>query len=94
MARFEKGKPRPKGAGRKKGTPNELTKTVKETVLAVFNELQEDINHPAHLSNFAKKNPKEFYVIASKLIPAEVNANMHLIKVGRDATDELYEDKE
>jgi hypothetical protein len=39
---FEKGKPRPANAGRKEGSVNKLTKTVKEKVLEVFNELQDD----------------------------------------------------
>lgn len=56
--------------GRTKGTPNKLTKTVRETVLKVFNDLQED--HKANLLTWAKQNPKDFYLIASKLIPNEL----------------------
>ena len=59
--------------GRKKGTPNKLTKTVRETVLGVFNDLQE---HPkANLQKWAEENPKEFYQIAAKLIPTEITGN-------------------
>lgn len=61
--------------GRKKGVPNKLTKTVKETVLAVFNDLQSDPK--ANLHTWAKKEPTEFYRIASKLIPTEVSGKLN-----------------
>lgn len=64
--KFPKGNP-----GRQKGAVNKLTKTVKETVLAVFQEIQDDPK--VKLSAFARKYPREFYTIASKLIPAEMN---------------------
>lgn len=69
---FEKGKP--KTGGRAKGTPNSLTKTVKERVLEAFNALQED-DH-ANLETWGKANPHLFYPIAAKLIPAEINAHI------------------
>lgn len=71
---FEKGKPRPVNAGRKEGSINKLTKTVKERVLEVFNELQEDSE--ANLLSWAKTEPTEFYKIAAKLIPADINAKV------------------
>jgi hypothetical protein len=60
--------------GKLKGTKNKLTKTVKETVLAVFNDLQKDPKHS--LKAFARRYPREFYVIASKLIPTEIKADI------------------
>jgi hypothetical protein len=69
MALFTEG-----NSGRPKGTPNKLTKTVKDTVLEVFNELQKDPEF--NLEAFGRKYPKDFYIIASKLIPTEVNANL------------------
>lgn len=70
--------------GRTKGTPNKLTKTVKETVLAVFNELQEDPEHD--LRAFAEQYPRDFYQIAAKLIPTELTAKVEatVIKVVRE----------
>jgi hypothetical protein len=72
--------PKPRGRGipitpetRKlmpKRGPGKLTKTVKETVLAVFNELQGDPQHC--LLAFAQTYPRDFYAIAAKLIPTEV----------------------
>lgn len=60
--------------GRKKGEPNKLTKTVKETVLAVFNDLQSDPK--VNLTQFAKTYPRDFYAIAAKLIPTEVKGTV------------------
>lgn len=79
---FKKGKP--KTGGRKPGSQNKLTKTVKEHVLNVFNELQESEEY--NLLKFAEKNPKEFYQIAAKLIPTEVDATVRdmTIKVVRE----------
>jgi hypothetical protein len=69
MGKFEKG-----NAGKPKGALNKTTKTVKETVLFVFNDIQSDPK--VNLTAFAKKNPKEFYAIAAKLIPTEVKGTV------------------
>lgn len=54
--------------------PGRLNKTVKETVLAVFNDLQQDPK--LSLSAFAKENTKDFYLIAAKLIPTEISGKI------------------
>ena len=77
MGRFEKG--HKKLGGKTKGTPNKITKTVKETVLAVFNDLQSDPKN--NLLEFGKKYPRDFYQIAAKLIPTELNAKVEEIKI-------------
>jgi len=56
--------------GKKAGTVNKFTKSVKEGILETFKNLQSD--KKANLDNWAKENPTEFYKIASKLIPTEV----------------------
>jgi hypothetical protein len=76
---------KPGEGGRPPGAQNVLTKTVKETVLNVFNELQEDQENK--LSAFAKKYPRDFYQIAAKLIPTEIHArvskiNLHIVRNG------------
>lgn len=71
---FKKGNIKPKMSGRKPGSLNKTTRTVKETVLAVFNDLENDPKKG--LLKWAKDNETEFYKIASKLIPNEVNANL------------------
>lgn len=50
--------------------PGQFTKTVKEAVLAAFNDLQKDPS--VNIIAWGKGNPTEFYKIAAKLIPTEV----------------------
>lgn len=71
---FKKGNP-----GKPKGTVNHLTKTVKETVLAVFQELQGDPKN--NLKAFAEKYPRDFYNIAAKLIPQDLKATVKVVRV-------------
>ena len=66
------------GSGRTKGTPNKLTRTVKEVLSSVFNELQtKDGDAPkypgAHMLDWAIREPGEFYKVAARLIPTEIN---------------------
>lgn len=73
---FKKGEAK----GRPIGAVNKLTRTVRDTVLEVFNDLQDDPN--AKLSAWAKKEPTEFYKIAAKLIPTEIKGTVkNVIKV-------------
>jgi hypothetical protein len=69
--RFKKGE-----GGRPVGAKNVVNRTVKETVLEVFNILQNDPKH--NLTAFAKSQPVEFYRIASKLIPTELSAQVEV----------------
>jgi len=78
--RFKPGNP-----GKPKGTLNHLTKTVKETVLAVFNELQNDPKND--LKHFAEKYPRDFYQIAAKLIPTEITGSVKQIIVVTDVDE-------
>lgn len=71
--------------------PNKLTRTVKETVLSVFNDLQSDPKHS--LKAFAEKNPRDFYNIAAKLIPTEIKGNvketitLHIVRGKANSTE-------
>ena len=62
------------GGCSRKGSPNKLTKSVKEAFEIAFNELQGDSE--ANLANWAKENTTEFYKLAAKLIPTSVNADL------------------
>lgn len=64
----------PGNPGRQQGQLNKLTKTVKETVLAVFNDIQDDPK--INLKAFAEKYPRDFYAIAAKLIPSDIKATI------------------
>lgn len=87
MAKFIKGQ-----GGRPKGSANKMTiemRTVKELVLAMFNEIQNDPKAKWPLRRFADKYPRDFYAIAAKLIPTEVHARinkveLHVIRTGSD----------
>lgn len=62
------------GSGRKKGTPNKLTRTVKEAFETAFEEMQGDPK--VKLSVWGKENPTEFYKLSARMIPAEINAKV------------------
>lgn len=63
---------------------NKITRTVREGFLQTFNKLQED--EKTDLLSFAKKYPREFYALASKLIPTEIQGEVtaKIIRVVRD----------
>lgn len=67
-----------KTGGRTSGTPNRLTTSMKECVQATLEWLQ--TQPKSNMRTWAEANPTEFYKIASKLIPTEVNANVEVIK--------------
>lgn len=69
MAKFEKGNP-----GKPKGAVSTLTRSFKDALTAAFNELQNDPE--ANLIAWGKKNTTAFYMVASKLIPTEVNHSL------------------
>jgi hypothetical protein len=88
MPRGHKGEPRTPGAGRKKGTPNRDTITVKSAVAKVFQDLQEEHANGkpkyvgVHLRSWAIAQPTEFYKIAARLIPTEVSGGMsHTVQI-------------
>ena len=66
--------------GRPTGAIGHLNRTVKETVLAVFQDIQADPK--VNLRAFAKTYPRDFYQIASRLIPTEITGSVkQIIKV-------------
>lgn len=62
------------GPGRPKGSQNKLTRAVKDAFQAAFDDLQDD--EQANLATWARANTTDFYKLASKLIPAELNAHL------------------
>lgn len=65
--KFEKG--HIKKGGKKKGTPNKLTSSFKELVRSTYEQMEEE---GKGMLQWAQENPTEFYKIASKLIPTEL----------------------
>jgi len=73
--------------GRDKGSKNKHTKAVKEVFLNVFHKLEGSNDQKQGLYAFAKESPKDFYKIASKLIPQEIAGELTgevIIRVVRD----------
>lgn len=62
------------GGGSRLGKPNKLTKSFKELLADTITKLQDDPK--ANMETWAKENPTEFYKIASKLIPTELEAKV------------------
>jgi hypothetical protein len=56
--------------------PNKITRTVRVSFEEAFRSLNLDPDQPYALVNWAKKNPTEFYRLASKLIPVQVAATV------------------
>lgn len=67
-------KPGERRGGRKAGTPNKLTRTVKQAFEEAFNAMQEKPG--VKLGDWGKDNPTEFYKLAARLIPAEIDAKV------------------
>src|SRR5258708_408981 len=61
---FKKGKSG-NPSGRQRGAPNKVTRAFRDAVSLVFEEL----GGTKHLLAYARKNPTEFYRIASRLVP-------------------------
>lgn len=69
------GKTSTSGQGRPAGTPNRLTKTVREAFERAFEQLQD--GGAASLDKWAQRYPSDFYKLAARLIPTEINANVN-----------------
>lgn len=81
-----------KAMGRPPGIPNKSTALVKGTFMMVFQKLQEDPDDAGpSLEAWARRETTEFYKIASKLIPLEIEAkvrNVITVKITDDEEDE------
>jgi hypothetical protein len=83
-------KPPNAGKGRKKGVPNKSTATMKAAIQAVYDKLQIDTGEAhGHFIGWAEENPTEFYKIASKLLPlqVEVDGEMRITRIERRVVD-------
>ena len=78
-----------KTGGRKAGTPNRFTMSVKEAFLSVYDDLQKETGEDnGHLFNWAKENPTDFYKICAKMIPQQVNADINHVITANDLSDD------
>ena len=73
--KFVKGEPRPKNAGRKKGTPNKFT-TLKQAFINAFNSEamggEKGMTTVFAANSFTKR---EFYKLISKMLPSNVTVD-------------------
>ncbi len=61
--------------GKPKGAKNKINRAIKDVINETFNQLQADSKN--NMLEWAKNNPTEFYKLASKLIPTEIDANIN-----------------
>ena len=62
-------KPGQRRGGRKPGTPNRMSRDLRETFIATFHALQQVKG--ANLTDWAKLNPEKFYPLAARLVPQQ-----------------------
>lgn len=67
-------KGRPKTGGRTKGTPNKLTRTVKEAIEIAFDK----VGGPEYLARMAEEQPVAFMTLLGKVIPNQVEAKVDM----------------
>ncbi len=60
---------KPKAGGRAAGTPNKVTKTLKEAILGAL----KDAGGQAYLLRVAKDDPKTFCTLIGRVLPLEVS---------------------
>lgn len=63
-----KRKPPAAGKGRVKGTPNKMTKAIKDMILGAL----EDVGGQAYLARQAEENPGPFMTLLGKVLPTQL----------------------
>lgn len=84
----------PKVGGRVAGTPNKATASMKAAIQTVYDRLQDEAatgetGAHAHFFGWAKDNETEFYKLAAKLIPVQLDANVsgHIEMIAKEQRD-------
>ena len=67
-------KGRPKTGGRTKGTPNQVTRTVKAALEVAFDK----VGGPEYLARMAEEQPAAFMTLLGKVIPNQVEAKVDM----------------
>ena len=66
---WPKGKPRPAGAGRRKGTPNKVSKDLRGMIEGAL----EAAGGQDYFERMAKEQPQAFMGLAGRLLPKDLN---------------------
>jgi len=66
-------KGRKKTGGRKKGTPNKVTSSVKEAIMNAFDK----VGGEEYLMEVAKNDHRTFCSLLGRVLPKEISANIH-----------------
>ena len=69
MPRPQKGDPRIPGSGRAAGTPNKLTRDVKDAIANAF----ETVGGESYLVGIAMNKPEAFCTLLGKILPRQVD---------------------
>ena len=64
-------KPGERRGGRQKGTPNKLTRDVKQAILEAF----EKVGGKDYLARQAKENPQAFMTLLGKVLPTQITGD-------------------
>lgn len=89
VVRSAKRKPPNAGKGRVKGVPNKATVAMKEAIMHVYAALQDKNGKDhGHFVDWAVDNPTEFYKLAAKLIPVQLDHSGGLTIIAASSTDE------
>ncbi len=89
LAPVAKRKPPSAGRGRKKGEINKTTAAMKTAIMHVYAALQDKTGKEhGHFIDWAEGNPTDFYKIASKLIPVQLDHSGGVTIIAASSADE------
>ena len=77
-----KGGARP-GAGRPKGVPNKLTKTIKDAIEAAFDQ----VGGPDYLARMAEEQPVAFMSLLGKVLPTQLQHSGSIETMSKEQRD-------
>ena len=72
---FKKGVPRHPLAGRKKGTPNKVTKLLKDQILDALEEAGGEGGGQKWLVDLARNRPESFASLLGKVLPTQITGD-------------------
>lgn len=76
-------------AGRPKGTPNKVTRTIQEALMQSFDEL----DGVEYLKNLAKSSPQAYAGLLGKMLPKDINMTATVEHGIRNLSDAELQDK-